>query len=109
MPDTRPEFSPMPQAAAEIGQRVVDRIKPLLDEAFASVLALPGHPSEREQDALSVLSNVATFAQLQLISRLMERKKVGLDVAASVALGDVAKRVTLELNELLAARAERVH
>lgn len=101
MPDTRPPFSPSPPAVAAIGQRLVERLKPMLDESFDAVTMLPGDPAERENDALSMVSTVAAFAGLQLVGRVMAMKQVPVGTALHIAVSDFQRRLNEEVGALL--------
>jgi hypothetical protein len=99
--DQRPQSSPMPDAAAAIGQELVDQLKPMLDSAFDRVSALPGNPAERQNEALSVLAHVGAFVGLQLTARLMRAKRIAPDDAMAVTLGEISERMTLEFVTLV--------
>lgn len=104
--DSRPETSPMPPTAAGIGQAVVDQLKPLLDRAFDEVIALPGNPAERENDALSIIANVGAFVVLQMTARLMQLKRVDPETAMAVTLGNISDRMAAEFVGLLFGKAD---
>lgn len=97
MTDQRPPISPTPPAAAAIGQQLVDQLKPMLDRAYDDIVALPGNPAERENDALSVTANVAAFVGMQLTARLMMGKQVDIAIAATVAVQDITERLDQHL------------
>jgi hypothetical protein len=96
MVDARPIVSPMLGEAAEIGQAVVDQLKPMLDDAFARIDALPGVAAERENDALSALAHIGSFVALQLTARLMQRKRVDPETAMAVAMANISDRSVAE-------------
>lgn len=94
--DNRPHVSPTPPAAAAIGQDLVDRLKPMLDDAFDRIVALPGSPAERENDALSVIAHIGCFVGLQMTCRLMQLKRVDPETAMAVTLGNISDRMCAE-------------
>lgn len=82
--------------AAAIGQAVVDQLKPLLDDAFVRIDALPGNPAERENDALPALAHIGSFVALQLTARLMQRKRVDPETAIAITMENISERVVAE-------------
>ena len=96
MPDPRPLHSPTPAEAAAIGQQLVDQLKPMLDIAYDQIIALPGNPAERENDALSVLATIGGFVGLQLTARLMKTKRIDPETAMALAAEEMAQRIVAE-------------
>lgn len=93
MPDRRPLFSiPDPQVQQQ-AQAFADALKLMLDAAFATVLALPGNPAERENDAVSTVCGMASMAGVQFVGRLIERTGIDVDLALSLALADIEHRM----------------
>lgn len=95
----------MPAEAAAIGQEVVDRLKPMLDTAYDAVMALPGSPAERQNDALSIVANVGAFVALQMSARLMQTKQVDPETAMAVTMGNISDRLVAEFVGVLFGRA----
>lgn len=101
MPDTRSFFTPSPPEVARIGQQLVEALKPMLDDAFDTVMALPGDPAERQNDALSLISTVAAFAGMQFAARLALCKGIEFSDALYAATHDVQRRMAEHVAELL--------
>jgi hypothetical protein len=91
-----------PELAA-IGQELVNQLKPMLDEAFVRVATAPGNPAERVNDALSTIATVGAFVAQQLTARLMFTKQAPLDVAATIALDEIARRLISQIVEVTSA------
>lgn len=91
----------MPDAAAKIGQALVDQLKPLLDRAFEDIVALPGNTAERENDALSAIVNVGSFVALQMSARLMKLKHLDPETAMAITMSNIADRMCAHFAELV--------
>ena len=98
MADTRPLYS-APEVIA-IAAPITDALKLQLDAAFASILALPGNPEERENDALSFLAHVGSLVALYGTVKLIHRKSVPAGVALRSTLEDYDFRIRRTLQRM---------
>jgi hypothetical protein len=105
--DTRPHLTPADDRVQAIGFETLARLDELIATAFDQVTALPGHPGERENDALSLVAVIASRAALQLTCRLGDCKRIPVATAAAAAHQDLTQRMDRDLVELLSAAGAR--
>lgn len=98
MSDKRALRSPMPPAARAIVDEAFKEVHVVIDKAFRAALALPGNPAEIENDALSVLQNVAAFAGAHFVTEVALAKKVDVNIARTVALEQLVGSIALFIN-----------
>jgi hypothetical protein len=94
MSDPRPPHAPMPRHLAEI----LDRHSPAFAEMLATVFdealhADDGPPGMRENDALSLMSQLVASGGSVFAVQLAQQKGQPLGVAFEMAINDIAMRM----------------
>ena len=105
--DTRPHLTPADDRVQAIGFDTLSRLDELIGTAFDQVTALPGHPGERENDALSLVAVIASRAAMQLTCRLGDCNRIPVAAAAAAAHKDLTHRMNVDLVTMLAMSGGR--
>ena len=105
MTDTLPLISDVDPAVRAIFDEAFEQLGEVLVGTFQKASELPGNEAERENDALSVSSELCAVALLHFILTLREAKQQPLSVVTGVALQDVMLRLRSALDQVPEATA----
>ena len=93
MPDDRPLSSPMPPAPRALGEVALEQVRTILHALFHDTVALAGDQARLQNDALSSLAQLAAFANVQFMARLMLAKGIDEVAAWPIAVVEIQQRM----------------